>query len=202
VTADYGRSENDAPHVFVAGWVYDLPFGKSRRWGANWNGIVDGLLGNWSVSGLFQIRSGPPFEVTLGQDVNDDGYFDDRPALTGGSVTDLYTHNDQGTQFLLTQAEARQRLVVPSDVTNPFATISRNALRGDQMEILDFSLMKRIALKERVTLGVEANVFNALNHANFAVPNANLSSPFFGQVTGTLRTTTPRQIQLGVRLIF
>ncbi|MBN8731290.1 MAG: carboxypeptidase regulatory-like domain-containing protein [Acidobacteria bacterium] len=202
VTADYGRSENDAPHVLVASWVYDLPFGNGRRWGAGWSRFAEGLLGGWALSGLFQVRSGPPFEVTLGADVNDDGYFDDRPTLTSGLVSDLYQSSGSRTQFLLPQTQARTRLVTPSDVTNPFATIRRNSLRGDRVETLDLSLLKRFALTERVGFGIECNLFNALNHANLAVPNGNLSSQFFGQVTGTLRTTTPRQIQLGARLSF
>jgi hypothetical protein len=164
--------------------------------------LLDGVVGGWSLAGLLQIRSGPPFDTTLGVDVNDDGYFDDRPALVSGSPSGLYRNTGPKTQYLLTQAEARQLLVNPVDVANPFATIKRNSLRGDRVEVLDLSLLKRFALSERIGIGFECNVFNVLNHANFAVPNSNLSSPFFGQVTGTLRTATPRQVQLGARLTF
>lgn len=202
VTADYGRSENDAPHVFVLSAVAELPFGKGRRWGSGWSGIGEALLGGWSLSGLVQVRSGPPFETTLGVDANDDGYFDDRPAIVSGAPGDLYRRSGEKTQFLLPLAEARQRLTTPANVADPFATLRRNALRGDRMEIVDAALSKRFALTERVALTVEGNLFNLLNRATFAVPNSNLTSPFFGVVTGTLRTATPRQVQLGARISF
>ena len=70
------------------------------------------------------------------------------------------------------------------------------------MEIVDASVSKRFALSERLRLNIEANVFNVLNRATFAVPNSTLSSPFFGVVTGTLRTATPRQVQLGAKVTF
>lgn len=202
VTADYGRSENDAPHAFVMSAVAELPFGKGRRWGSRWAGLADAVLGGWSLSALVQVRSGPPFETTLGADVNDDGYFDDRPALSTGSPSDLYRKSEEKTQFLLPLAEARQRLTTPANVTDPFATIRRNALHADRMEIVDASLSKRFALTERVGLTLEGNLFNILNRATFAVPNSNLTSAFFGVVTGTLRTATPRQVQLGARISF
>lgn len=202
VTADYGRSENDAPHVFVTSVVAELPFGKGRKWGANLHPMADAILGGWSLSGLLQIRSGPPFDTTLGTDVNDDGYFADRPALLSGSASDLYRQTGEKTQFLLPAAEARQRLGDPRNVADPFATLPRNALRGDRMEIVDASVSKRFALSERLRLNIEANVFNVLNRATFAVPNSTLSSPFFGVVTGTLRTATPRQVQLGAKVTF
>jgi hypothetical protein len=202
VTADYGRSENDAPHVFVTSFVYELPVGKGRRWGGALPGALDTIIGGWSLAGLLQIRSGPPFDITLAQDVNDDGYLVDRPALASGSIKDLYNKSGDKTQFLLPLAQATQRLVTPANVTDPFATIPRHALRGDRTELVDLSLLKRFSLRERLTLGFECNVFNALNHANFAVPNSSLGSSFFGTVTSTLRTTTPRQIQLGLRLVF
>jgi len=202
VTADYGRSENDAPHAFVTSIVAELPFGKGRKWGANLPRVADAMFAGWSLSGLLQIRSGPPFDTTLGVDANDDGYFDDRPRLLSGAPSDLYGRTGEKAQFLLPLAEARQRLGTPGNVADPFATLRRNALHGDRMEIVDMAVNKRFALAERVGLSGEANVFNLLNRATFAVPNSNLSSPFFGVVTGTLRTATPRQIQLGAKLTF
>jgi hypothetical protein len=53
-----------------------------------------------------------------------------------------------------------------------------------------------------MAIALEINAFNIFNHANFDAPDADLSSPFFGQVTNTRLGTNPRQIQLGLKFTF
>ena len=190
--SEYGISENDAPHILAASYAWELPLFKNRA-----------LLGGWSVSGLASIRSGNTFDVTLGQDVNDDGAFNDRPALLGRSLSELYSGSGADrTQWLLPQAQARTLLGVPADVTDPFAPVSRGAFRGPSFVSFDVSLMKRFAIGERAVLHFDANVFNVFNRANFRPPQSNLSSAFFGQISGSALAATPRQIQFGLKLQF
>jgi hypothetical protein len=47
----------DTPHVFKANWVYEVPVGRGRRFGSNWNPVVDALLGNWEFSGNGRLQS-------------------------------------------------------------------------------------------------------------------------------------------------
>jgi hypothetical protein len=61
--AEWGPSFFDARHNFTAGWVYELPFGKSRGLGRDWNPVVNGRLGNWNLGGLVYLRSG--FAMTV-----------------------------------------------------------------------------------------------------------------------------------------
>jgi hypothetical protein len=70
---------------------------------------------------------------------------------------------------------------------------------------VDVSLMKNAALTERTTLEFRAECFNLQNRANFGTPNpvvfsGSSISPSAGLITNT--TTTSRQLQLGVKLIF
>jgi hypothetical protein len=105
-------------------------------------------------------------------------------------------------QFLLPQSAARERLGIPADITKPELAVGRSSLRGPWLQQYDVSLQKRVQLTERVVLGIEANAFDVFSRAKFDVPNANLSSAVFGQITSTFFGSTARQSQLGGRLSF
>jgi hypothetical protein len=171
--------------------------------GGGGRGLVSALLGGWSLAGLAVVRSGEPINILRGIDFNDDGDATiDRPALISGNLTDLYARGSHDrTQYLLPQAEAITRLATPQSV-DPAAMIARNGLRAPRVMFYDVSVMKRVAITERVRASVEANFFNVFNRANFGAPIATLTNPRFGQITSTLVGTTPRQIQLGVKVAF
>jgi hypothetical protein len=162
------------------------------------------MVSDWSVSGVGVMRSGEPFSVTLGVDYNSDGdSVSDRAALRTGSLEDLYTNGSAArTQYLLPLARAQERLGIPDPVSDPRAATERNAFRGPSVYSYDLSLFRSINLTERLRVRVEANAFNVFNHANFASPSNNLTSALFGRVTSTRNGTTPRQIQLGLRISF
>ena len=201
--ADRGPSDFDLTHNLTISHLVELPFGRRRRYLSNAARWVDAAIGGWSIAGLAILRSGTPFNVTLGSDANDDGATDDRPALVSGSLGDLYAQGKFGrTQYLVPQAQARTALTVSPAVTDPFSVIGRNAFRAPSIYSYDLSLIKRFAITERMSLGVEANAFNVFNRALFAAPTASLSSGFFGVITATAAGTNPRQLQLGCKLSF
>lgn len=204
IDSEYGPAENDAPHAFAVSAVWDIPVGRRRGFLPDLPRALDALIGGWSLSSLVNARSGNTFDVQLGQDVNDDGAFNDRPALASGSTLSDVRRLDglDKTQWLASQATATQLLVTPPNVIDPFSSIQRNSFRGPSLFIVDASLTKRFAMGERVGLQVDANVFNILNRANFRPPVSTLTSPFFGQIQATAVNSTPRQIQLGLKLTF
>ncbi len=202
VRADFGPSEIDIRHNLVISHLVQLPFGRGRKWLSNANGFVNALFGGYDLAGIAVRRSGARFNVTAGQDFNDDGAFNDRPALLSGSLNDLYNRSGERTQVLLPATDARTRLGMPANVTDAFAQIPRNALSAPMIRFYDLSLLKRFEIKERVRLVFEANLFNAFNLVNFRAPTSDLSSALFGRTTGSAATTTPRQLQLGLKLSF
>jgi hypothetical protein len=64
--ADRGPAEFDITHRFVASYVWELPFGRGRRFGNDWNAATDFLLGGWQLSGIHVIQSGLALTATLG----------------------------------------------------------------------------------------------------------------------------------------
>jgi hypothetical protein len=196
--ADYGSSLLEMPHIFNFSVIYDLPF----RAAGGGSRFARTLFGGWSLGAISVIRTGNVFDVITGTDYNDDGSFDDRPALRTGSVNDVYAGGQDRTQWLVPQGQAAQLLGPPANVLDPFATIPRNAFRGPNFFNYDLSAMKVFALTERVRLRFEGNFFNAFNQTQLSTPNGNLSSAFFGRVTSTVQAANPRQIQLALKLMF
>lgn len=197
-----GRSDQDLPHVLAVSHLVEIPFGRGRRWGTTASALTEAVLGGWSIAGILQARSGAPVNVTLGRDVNDDGYIIDRPALLSGDLGDLYGSGGDKAQYLVSQAEALRRLGVPANVSDASAQIPYNALQAPAVWTYDASLQKQLPLGGRVRLAVELNAFNVFNRTNLAAPNANLSSALFGTITSTAPGFGPRQLQLSGKLFF
>ncbi len=65
--AEWGPMFHDVRHNFILSATYDLPWGKGRKWGSDWCGVKNALLGGWKVGGIFQARTGLPITVTDGR---------------------------------------------------------------------------------------------------------------------------------------
>ena len=65
---DYAVSTHDVPHSFATALVYQLPYGKNKRWGSSAPGYVRQVLGNWEVSSIVRLTSGLPLLPVYYQD--------------------------------------------------------------------------------------------------------------------------------------
>ena len=87
--------------------------------------------------------------------------------------------------------------LAPGEFT--YGSSGRNAYRGPDRINVDLSVAKTTEIKERAKLEIRADFFNALNHTEFQLPNTNIGSTNFGQISSTY---DPRIIQLAARLTF
>lgn len=204
ILAERGNSDFDIRHNLTISHVVEVPIGRGRRLGSNMPRVLDYLIGGFSLAGLAQLRTALPVYLSSGVDYADVGITTSpRPALRQGALADLYSRGRfDKTQFWLPKAEADQRLGIPANVTDPYAVTRRNALFGPGVRFYDLSVIKKIVLRESTYLGFEANFFNIFNRAILGPPIAVLSDARFGRVTGTLPGSTPRQVQLGMKLTF
>jgi Carboxypeptidase regulatory-like domain len=202
--AEWGHSDFDVRHSLTISHVIELPVGHGRRFGFNWNRVLNAIFGGFSLSGIATIRSAVPVYLSSGIDYADVGITTSpRPALLKGSIDDLYTHGGLGkTQFLRPKPEIDQYLGTPANATDPYAATQRNILQGPPIQNYDVSLIKRITMQEQRTLTFEANFFNVMNHAIMGPPIAVLSDSRFGRITNTLPGYNPRQIQLAVKFVY
>jgi hypothetical protein len=197
-TADYGRASFDVRHAAVINATYDLPFGRKTAAGENpwWNH----LIGNWQISGIETLLSGLPFTPQLGYNPANDG--DSRnpirpslnPNFTGQLILGGTGHYFNTDAFL-----------PPLDGT--YGNAPRNFLVGPGIAETDFSLLKKFLLTERLNLQFRVELFNLFNRTNLNTPNpvvftsaTSEPSPTAGVITST--TTTSRQIQFGLKMLW
>src|ERR1700738_1252632 len=93
VSAERGRSDFDVRHSFVISHVVELPIGRGRRWLSGAGGLMEGLVGGYALAGICRVQSGIPANVVVGRDYNSVGDSQqNRPALLGGSLADIYAN--------------------------------------------------------------------------------------------------------------
>jgi len=68
LSSDWSVSTYDIKHAFAASFLYDLPFGRGRAFLSNSSGLIEGLIGGWTVSGVGRVQGGPPLEPVLRDD--------------------------------------------------------------------------------------------------------------------------------------
>jgi hypothetical protein len=176
------------PHVFVASYLYELPFGKGRKFLGDIPRALDLFIGGWQVNGITNIRSGVPLVVTL-------------------ATSQLNTTT--GNYANLTCAEVgRQKTVERWFDTSCFATppqfqfgnSGKSHVRGPGLVNFDLSLFKKFAIDEKRAIEFRSEFFNAFNNPHFNNPNTQLGNSNFGRISGSV--LTPREIQLGLKLTF
>ena len=193
--ADRGLAEFDVKHRFVASYVWELPFGRGRRFGNNWNTAADLLLGGWQVTGIHALQSGLGLTATLGgaSVLNIGGERRARPNLVGDPVLP----ESQRTLQRWFNTAAFQPAFSPAP--QAFGTAGVGIMRGPGYVNFDFTFAKNFNLTERHRFQFRTELFNALNRANFGPPNIARDSSGFGQI---LTAANARIIQFGLKFYF
>ena len=194
------RANFDRSHVFSTIWIYELPFGSGQKWLANGSRLVNAALGGWSIQGFNTVSSGAPFNVTSGVATafysTGTGNFS-RAVVVGNGLPDAKLKSEPGATgpVFFTDATAFA-LAAPGQVG-----MGRNKFTGPGFWGLDMSLLKSIAVTERMRVTFRLEAFNALNHTNFrglgnaTTGSTSILSPNFGTACcQTLNTSTSTNI--------
>jgi hypothetical protein len=195
---DYGRASFDIHHAAVLNATYDLPFGRSKSSdGSRW---VKKLIGNWQLSGIETLQSGLPFTPQLSYNPSNDGDTRNpvRPSLNP-NFTGQVIHGGPNRYF--------NPAAFIQPLPGTYGNAGRNTLQGPGLAETDVSLGKKFSLSDRLDLQFRSEFFNVFNHSNFNTPNPVVyasatggPSPTAGVITTT--STTSRQIQLGLKLLW
>ena len=195
INAEWGPSSYDIPQHFSFSYLYELPFGKNRKFLSNMNGVEEALLGGWQLNGILTLHSGQPFTPVLPVDNSNTGQNSDRPNEVGDPFQSTATCQTR-TPACWANAAA---FVTPPQYT--FGTAGRNEVRGPGTEELDFAVAKNFPVTlfgEARRFEFRAEAFNIFNRVNFDNPTNTLNASF-----GRILTAEPsRQLQLGLRFVF
>ena len=193
-------SDFDMTHQINANWIYDLPFGRNRRWGSSWNRATDLFLGGWSWSGLWKWTSGLPFGVQNGYAFPTNWDLNGLANLVGPKPQ-AGAFSDSGGDMNVFKDP--QGAINAFDYPFPGQVGSRNVLRGPGYFSVDSSLRKTFNITERQHLDFAWEVFNVTNSVRFdtfsAVPEIDISGSF-GKFTHTLNG--PRVMEFMLRYSF
>jgi hypothetical protein len=191
IAAEWGLSDFNQKYRYIASFVYDLPFGKGRKWLTSSPRWLDALAGGWEATGILTLATGRPFTVTTSMDISNTGG-SNRPFVVGNPNL----ANPTISEWFNTAAFSN---VVPGG-GYAFGNAGRDILTAPGTQTLDAGLYKNFKPTESTTVQFRAEAFNALNHANFSNPGSDANSATFGQISST--SVANRDIQFGLKLIY
>ena len=194
---DRSLSAFSIPQIAQLSFLYQLPFGRGRRYGAGSGTVVNALLGGWQMNGIYRLDDGLPIQL----------------GLCGGCSVNLPTYGYQNPDLLaplrvagtgnMNQYFANPlAAVLPAPYTDGNAPRILPNARAPGTDNLTASLFKEVPLRfrEGARLQVRLEVFNVFNRVQFAAPDTNVGDATFGRISA--QANQPRQVQIGMKLYY
>jgi hypothetical protein len=212
---DWGLSQLNLNDSFTASVLYDLPFGKGKHFGGDWNGATNAILGNWQLDLIERATSGFPLFVVDSADESGvyfsyNGSTFQRPNQVGNPNK---AGDEGGFTGCPTQIHTKQNWFNPCAFAKAPAgelgTAARAPVYGPRFVNTDFSVIKDFPLSFHEGMGVQfrAEFFNLFNHPQFFLPGVgstgeqDINTPSsFGVISNTVNNA--RLIQFGLKLNF
>jgi len=203
---DWAPSQIDLHNNFTASVIYDLPFGRGKKFGSDWSNVTNSLLGGWQVTLIEKITSGFAFPLVDSANGNFSG-----PGVSGvffnnGGNGNNFNRPGQVAGCNPYANQTKLLYINPACFVHAPAGELGNASRvpvyGPDFVNTDFSVIKKFALPwENMGLNFRAEFFNLFNHAQFGLPVNDINAPSgFGAVNSTVNN--PRLVQFALKLTF
>jgi hypothetical protein len=156
---DYGPSDFDVDHRFVASYVYQLPFGRGKKFAGTVNRAADLAVGGWQLSGITTFQTGFPFSI-LGSDPLG---LTDATNNRGNYVPGCKIHGNLTEPFQRINAAC-----FSNPALGEFGNTSRNFLRQPGINNWDMAIGKDFSITERLRFLFKMDTFNTFNHHQYA----------------------------------
>lgn len=184
---DHSLNPDDRTHYFSAGWSWELPFGRGRRFFNSAPRIVTGVIGGWQLAGMYTLQSGRPVS------------FSGTNLAWNGQDASLSRSERSLDKWFRTEYFGP---VPKADTYALRATpITFSTIRASRQNNADLAVFKNFRVKEKSTIQLRAESFNALNHPRFGDPVTNPTSGSFGTVAKS-QLNQPRIIQVALKVNF
>jgi Carboxypeptidase regulatory-like domain/TonB dependent receptor len=210
----YGRQDYNRDSVLIMTAIYELPFGKGKRFMGNISRPADLLLGGWQWNATFTIGSGMPFTPSYSNCGQDRDTGPCRPSKNGSFHMGAGSFNDQTRQVVyftpVVDPATADGTLGPGDCVGgwcrpaiaTFGNIQRNSYTGPGEFRSDMSLFKNFTITERVKAQFQAEFFNVFNHPVYDLPSGCIDCSGNGIITNIEPDSSMREMQLGVRVTF
>jgi hypothetical protein len=209
---DRGNNNFDVRHSMNITALYELPYGRGKRFGGNSSAILNGILGGWQAGEVWNYRTGLPMEVRVTRpdivyrDTRNGTYVASPIVVAGSPVTvpvintpgggnfrnfrrpdyvggDAFLHTSDGRYYLNPAAFA---IPAPGSIGN----LGRNVLHGPSLSQFDLTVQKQFLIREKKNVEFRAEIYNLFNHPNFAPPPVQLNQSL-GTGTNQLQPGQP-----------
>ena len=216
--AEYGNDYGTRRHRSITTLVYDLPFGRGRKFAQSIHPVANAVIGGWQMSAIFLAQTGPfltPFVSGVDSSGSGSGLsrtqHPDRIADGNISNRTWYQWFDTNAFVcpgLTTRVAAQCRIGVnPTRDAAPigrFGSAGVGILTGPGTINLSLGVTKSFYLTERVKLEAGVSFTNVTNHTNLADPQMNVTSTAFGRITSARASELggSRTGQVSMRLSF
>lgn len=188
INRNYGPTGYDRTHMFVASHVYELPFGRGKRWMSSGPGAA--ILGGWQTNGVYRKVSGAPFTPTADATAcNCPGNSNFADSI---GPTKYLGGEGRGLLWFDTTSFA-------APAANRFGNAGRNSLRGPGFATYDLSAVRNFRLRERFRLEVRGEAYNVTNSPRWGNPTNSVNNASFGQI---LSASNERELQIAARITF
>jgi hypothetical protein len=188
--------EYDLTHNFKMTYIYELPFGKGRKWLTT--GPPAWVLGNWQIAGSQFYSSGYPLPLFNSAALG-------AVLFNGRSAATVTTHegwiaNKENPDWKGADRFFQAPSFFGPQPTDRAGNMTRHNPKARQPVNLNenFSLAKRFLITESVRLDLRWEMFNAFNRFRPSTGSTNVQDPNFGRVQGQFNE--PRRMQLGLKL--
>jgi hypothetical protein len=192
-SSGYSSAAWDLRHNFVTSFSYEIPFGRSKQYGANMGRALDAIAGNWQLNGILSLRTGPP--MTLRWNGCQGVWNACRPDLVPGKDPNAAPSGGRTPDLWFDTTAVQQ--AAPGTGGN----LGLQSNHEPPTRTLDFSIFKDFAFTERWRMQFRAEGTNIFNTPQFGRPEHNLQNTNFGKVTSTV-AGSERHVQLALRLQF
>jgi carboxypeptidase family protein len=195
---DWSLAQINLNQSFTASILYDLPLGRGRKFGSDWNTATNAFLGDWQVTLIDKILSGFPVPLI-------DSFNQSNTTFNAGGNDNNYNRPNRVSSCDPTAANHSQHQWINSAcfVAPPIGQLG-NAARvpavGPDFVNTDFSVIKDFPLHREMGLNFRAEFFNLFNHPQFGAPISDINQPGFGSVNSTVNN--PRLVQLALKLSY
>lgn len=202
--ADWANCFFDSKNVLSAYAVYEIPFGRGKRWGNSSSGVVNAVAGGWSVNPILSIHSGFPvalydFNFAAGDSAGTEsrGLRPDCGSGAGRTFGRKKYFDPSSGAFAGYQWFDNTPYTDPANV---FGTCpAQGPVIGPGYFDTDLSLQKNFRISENVKLQFRGDFLNAFNHVNLNSPNSSCCAGTMGVVSSS---SSPRNIQFALKLYY